>query len=134
MSAVTADYVVMIVFGILLGTILKLFNTITEAERLAGPATERPRRSFRERLGDVFDREKVRAENDALLKSMPRSGWLVMVALYGLVAILVLVVKVSPIMMRWWPFLGSVLGAFMIAGLAFSRTAAASRRKVGPVA
>ena len=97
MSAVAADYVVMVVFGILLGTILKLFNTITEAEGLSGRARERPRRSFRERLGDVFDREKVRAENDALLKSMPRSGWLVMVALYGLVAMLVLVVTVSPL-------------------------------------
>jgi len=128
MSTVIADTVVMVVFGILLGTILKLYGTITDATgRTSGPAAGRTRRSFRERLGEVFDREKMRAENDALLKSMPRSGWLAMATLYGLVAMLIVVVKVSPVTMRWWPFLGSVLGSFMLAGFVFSRAAAASR-------
>ncbi|MDO8545634.1 MAG: hypothetical protein Q7S40_34760 [Opitutaceae bacterium] len=130
MSPVVADYVIMVVFGILLGVILKLFGSISGSDRTTGPAVEHPRRSLRERVAAAFDRDRLRAENESRLKSMPRSAWLAMVFFYGIVAMLIVVVKVSPITMRWWPFLGSVLGAFMITGFVFTRTAAASRRMV----
>ncbi len=130
MNADLANSVVMVVFGILLGVILRLFNSISAIDRSTDPARRPARRSLRERLADSFDRDKVRAENKALMKSMPRSGWMAIFFMYGLIAMLVIVVKASPITMRWWPFLGSLFAAFIITELVFSRTAAASRRKL----
>jgi hypothetical protein len=131
MNAATADYCVMVVFGLLLGSILKLYASIVDLDRAPDRPEQAEKRPWRERLANAFDREKSRAENQALLKSMPRSGWIAMVFLYGLVLMLVLVVKISPVTMRWWPFLGSVLGAYMTADFLFRRTAARSRREVG---
>ena len=125
MSSLAADYVVMVVFGILLGVILKLYASIAGIDRATDSG--HARRSLRERIADSFNPEKLRAENEARLKSMPRSAWIAMIFLYGLVAMLILVVNVSPVMMRWWPFLGSLFGAHIIAGIVFSRTVAASR-------
>lgn len=129
MNADLANHVVMVVFGILLGVILRLVSSISALDRSTDPATRSARRTVRQRIADAFDRDKVRAENKALMKSMPRSGWMAICSLYGLIAMLVIVVKASPITMRWWPFLGSLFGAFIVVNLVFSRTAAASRSK-----
>lgn len=126
MNAEIADYSVMVVFGTLLGVVLNLFGILFSARTRR---REEPRRSMRQRIADAFDREKVRAENKARLQSAPRSAWLALVSFYGLVAMLVVVVKVSPVTMRWWPFLGSILLAHVAVGLIYTRTAAASRRK-----
>ena len=131
MNSAAADYSVMVVFGLLLGAILKLYASIAGPDRSAPPSGTTPPRPFRERLADAFDRDRLRAENQALLQSMPRSGWLAMVFLYGLVAMLVAVVKFSPVTMRWWPFLGCVLGAYMAADFLFRCAAARSRRGAG---
>jgi hypothetical protein len=129
MSPAAADHVVMVIFGILLGVILQLIQRISAIDRSRRPTGDQPRRPFRERVLEIFDRDRVRAENQARLKSMPRFMGIAMIAFYGLIAMLVIVVKVSPVTMRWWPFTGSVLAAFMIASAIFSRAASASRHK-----
>ena len=108
--------------------------SIADPDRAASGPGAKPERPVRDRLADAFDPEKRRAENEALLKSMPRSGWIAMVFLYGLVAMMVAVVKISPVTMRWGPFLGCVLGSYMIADFLFRRTAIRSSRETGAAA
>ncbi len=128
MNAATADLVVMVVFGGLLGVIMKLYMSISGMDKDVQATIDRAQRSLKERLGDAFDREKLRAQNEALFRSMPKSGWLALVFIYGLVGMLVAVVHLSPVSMRWWPFLLSLLGAFMLADLVFTRSRAAARK------
>jgi hypothetical protein len=129
MTTATADLVVMIVFGLLLGSLLKLHASISGMDRSVGNSIERARRPLSERLADTFDREKLRAENKAMLAAMPRSAWVAIGAIYGVIAMLIVVVQISPVTMRWWPFLGAVLGAYIMADLLFSRTLLATRRQ-----
>ena len=50
---------------------------------------------------------------------MPRSQQLVVLTFYGLIGIMVAVIKLSPVVMNWWVFLGSVFAGFLVAQFVF---------------
>ena len=128
MSAATVDLVVMIVVGVLLGAIMKLFGSVSGMDDSVQRSIGRARRSFKERLADAINPDKVRAQNAAQLKAMPRSSWVALIFIYGLVIMLIAVVRLSPISMRWLPFLSSLFGAYILCDWIFARTRASAQK------
>jgi hypothetical protein len=94
-------------FGFLTGAVLALFGIVQEArQRLE--ASRKPGWSFDEII------ERSRQEAQAAWKLMPRSGKATLVAFYGLIGAMILIIKFSPLTMNWWPYLGALFAGFLI--------------------
>ena len=48
------------------------------------------------------------------MQTMPRSRIILLIAFYGLIAVLILIVKYGPIEMNWWILIGSISTGFVV--------------------
>jgi len=65
--------------------------------------------------------EESEEQNRATMRAAPRSYWLVLAAVCGLIVILIVVLHVSPLHMIWWIFISSWLVAGMLTERLFQR-------------
>jgi hypothetical protein len=98
-----ANGFVQVVFGLLLGAGISIFGQVTGIRAI--PEQE-PGETF---WGSVLRRQR---DENRLLGNLPRSALLTEVAMGVLVAILLLLLFLTPVEMRWVPFLLGMAGGY----------------------
>ena len=118
--------IVLVIFGLAIGGVLQLFALLNR-----GFSVERSRRRVPQKEGErkrviglrSFLKESKERANQSRrsIRTLPRSATISMAAFYGLLIVFILIIKFSPIEMRWLIFLGSVLVGFFIMNNIFIR-------------
>jgi len=116
--------IILVIFGLIIGGVLQLFGLLSgkfssDALRRRVPRKEGERRRG---LGLIrfFKKSRERAEQGKRsIHTMPRSAIISMVAFYRLLIVLILIIKYSPIEMRWLIFIASVLVGFLVMNKVF---------------
>lgn len=118
--------IVLVIFGLAIGGVLQLFALLSrgfsvETSRRRVPQKEGERKRVID-LRSFLKESKERAEQSRRsIRTMPRSATISMAAFYGILIVFILIIKFSPIEMRWLIFLGSVLVGFFIMNNIFIR-------------
>lgn len=117
----TANSIVVLMFAILVGLVLRLASVLTpevmrrKTERRQGE----PLVDYLRRASDVSAEAGVITATQG-----PRSYLLTLGAFHGLLAMLVVVLLLSPVSMNWPLFLGGMLASYMLAEWLFRRSRA----------
>ena len=107
---------ILIVFGLAMGAILQLYGLLA---RGFTSQTLRRKVSSEEGKGNITLRRLLREskkkaeEGRTSVQTMPKSGVISMIAAYGLIIVIILIVKFSPVEMQWFIFIGAILVGFM---------------------
>jgi hypothetical protein len=109
--------VVLAIFGLIIGAVLQLLGLME-----GGVSSDllRNTREKRNSIGKIgwkgFIKESLKAaeEGRKLMQTMPRSRMILLIAFYGLIAVLILIVKYGPIEMNWWILIGSISTGFVV--------------------
>jgi len=128
--------IVLVIFGLILGAVLQLFGLLSHGfSRLAlirGTPQKQGEKTGKVDLRRFINESHERAElTRQAIRTMPRSVKISLATFYGLIFVLVLFVKYSPIEMKWLIFLGSVFAGFILMDLVFSRAKAGKIRIEG---
>ena len=118
--------IVLVIFGLTIGSVLQLFGLLSRgfsSEVLRqGISRKQGEKRRKASLRRFIKESRERAEQSRKsIRTMPRSAKISMVAFYGLIVVLILFVKYSPIEMRWLIFIGSVLAGFFAMDSVFAR-------------
>ena len=114
--------VVLAMAAVLLGVVLRLVGLVTPEAMQRTRPDQRPGESLVEYLRRA-SMERAEASREAV-ETGPASFWLLCLAFYGLLAILVAVLWLSPVHMNWPIFLSVFFAAFMLAEWMFKRAKA----------
>lgn len=115
--------IVMAIFGLIIGGIGSFSMLLSGAslEIFMRGAHKRPNgEKKRNLLSIIRDVEERAKERRLIVKSIPRSVKLFMAAFYGLIIILVIIVKYSPLEMSWLVFIISILVGYIVVDRLFS--------------
>lgn len=125
---------VLVIFGLTLGAVLQLFGLLRrgfsgEVLRISRKQGEKRRKvGLRRFIKESLERAE---QSRNAIRTMPRSAKISMIAFYGLIVVLILFVKYSPIEMRWLIFIGSVLAGFFAMDRVFARAKMGKNRIEG---
>ena len=114
--------IVLAMSAVLLGVVLRLASLLTPEAMRRGRPPRRPGES----LGSYLRRSSLQGAKSSreAVRTGPASYRLMLLAFYGLLAMLVTVLWLSPVYMNWPVFLGVFFAAFLLADWIYKRARA----------
>lgn len=123
MFEVIGNIIVMVVFGLLVGTLFQVM-TIFERPRKDSETKREAGESFLRYLRRTIREARERDPMENVIKKYRKAAYITMAMVYIVIALMVLLVVFSPIKMNWLAFILSIFAAFGILKLIFDRAKA----------
>jgi hypothetical protein len=128
----TVNIVVMVLFGVFIGSLVALFNALSEDILRPGQIKEDERKSGEGLLAYQLRIANERAElSKKIVTTGPRSFKMVYGALVLFIVMLVIVINFSTVHMHWLAFLLSALAGFVVAQLVYNQSKAGKIKTKG---
>lgn len=106
------------VFGFLTGGVTGFYAIVSGIDRQASGRRRGPRNWSLSGTLDTAREEAAAGRVD--WKLLPRSGKAALLAFYGLIAVMIIFIRFSPVTMNWWAFLGSLFAGYTAVDLIFN--------------